>query len=124
MIKKTELITEVDVQDINGIIYRKEIMERMVERLNRSKFIPVIVNINPDEYNNPPIGRVLSKTAFFYGKKIYVDIDIEDHVIHLLESNKYAVGTYIRASTNENNEVVLDSNFDIIELQIIKNRKE
>jgi len=122
MIKKIELITEVDVPNINGEIYRREIMEKMVERLNQPKFIPIIVNINPDEYNNnPPVGRVLPKTANFDDKKISVNVDIEEHVIHLLESDEYTVGIYMIATLNEDNEVILNSKFDIIELQIIKN---
>jgi hypothetical protein len=124
MIKKIQLITEVDVPNLNNIIYRKEVMEKIVERLNQSKFLPVVININPNEYNNPPVGRVIPETAIFDGKNIYVNIDTDEHILKFINSDEYTIGTYIIASLNENNEVVLDSEFDILELQIIKNQKE
>lgn len=123
MIKKIKLVMYVNVPDINGVIYRKEIMEKMVERLNQSKYIPIIVNINPDEYNNPPVGRVIPKTAIFDGINIYVDVDVEEHIIHLINSNEYVFGTYMMASLNKDNEVTLCKKFNIIELQIIKSQE-
>jgi hypothetical protein len=99
-------------------------MEKIVERLNQSKFLPVVININPNEYNNPPVGRVIPETAIFDGKNIYVNIDTDEHILKFINSDEYTIGTYIIASLNENNEVVLDSEFDILELQIIKNQKE
>lgn len=124
MIRNIELITEVDIPNINGVIYRKEVMEKMVDRFNQPKFIPVVVNINQDEYGFPPVGRVISESAIFDGKKITLDVDIEEHAIDLLESGKYIIGTYIIASLNDKNEVSLNSKFDIIEVQIINGYME
>lgn len=123
MIKEIKLDIEVDVPNENGIIYRKEIMESMVDRLNQPKYIPIVVCVNPDEYNNPPIGRVIPKTSIFDGRNIQVNIDVEDYIIDMIDSNKYIIATYMLASVNENNEVVLRKNFNIIELQIIRNRE-
>jgi len=123
MIKKIELIMIANVPDNNGIVYTEEIMKCIVDRLNQPKFVPIVVGINPDEYNNPPVGRVIQQTALFDGKKIYVDVDIEEHVLHLLDSSTHVVGTYLVASLNEDNEVIPYPKFDIIELQIIKIKK-
>lgn len=123
MIRRIKLVMDVNIPNRDDVIYRKEIMEKIVERLNQPKYIPIVVNINQDEYNNQPIGRVIPKTSIFDGKNIYTNIDIEEHVIRIIDSEEYVFGIYIMAYLNEKNEVVLCKNFNIIELQIIKIRK-
>jgi len=122
MIKKIKLITEANKINMNGFIYSDEIMECIVKCLNRLKFIPVVVNINSDEYFSPTVGRVIPRTSVFDGKSIYLEIDIEDHIDHMVGSNEYIFDSYINAKL-DGNQVVYCPDFDVIGIQIIKNMR-
>ena len=124
MIKTVKLTTDVNTPDMNGVVYSEDIMKKIVLYLNKLRFIPIVVNLNPDEYNNPPVGRVIPKTAFFDGKKISVDIDIEEHLVSMIDSGMYVVSSYITAELDENNNVIYSSIFNVNEIQIIRNLKK
>lgn len=119
MIKKIKLITEANTINMNGFIYSNEIMECMVKCLNRPKFTPVVVNINSDEYFSPTVGRVIPGTSILDRKSIYLEIDIEDHINHMIDSNEYIFDSHINAKL-DGNQVIYCPDFDVIEIQIIK----
>lgn len=126
MIKKIELNTKVDTVNFNGVVYRKDVMEKIVLRMNQLRFIPVTMNICPDECSISSIGRIIPGTAEFDGKTVHLEIDIDDHVERIINSDNYIFDCRLIAKLDKDCNVVVTPNFNIIELQIIKkpNRRQ
>jgi len=123
MIRRVELITVADELNINNVIYTTETMERINERLNNYRHVPITVNFDVGELGSA-VGRVIPKTSKFDGKKITVDIDVDEYWYNLLESDEYTVGSHTEHLKLEDKKIIPETNFDVISLQIIKNWRD